>query len=894
MSRHSSKACPRPANSRRDKRSCTSLLGVVVLTVSWSALFDNANAQVAPSAPSEIDHPTASNTVIRVARSEDGLSFEDTGEVFMTGAAAPTIVMLSGGRLVAVVDQAIDEEGTTRLAISRSKDNGASWSRAARVRFTGARRVVRGARHGDLVVVDKRALRLYFVTGETQHRKRRTTLRSKPTIGSAVARRGAEFSLDARTRLSFAPGADPHPMAVLIGKRIHLFASGDPPSDAGRSRSSVRHFVSRRGGRFAVRGGVPIPPLDFVGDIVATGGGARAYVSRGDRIVSLRTTDGDRWTLEDGDRLVGGWDPAVAKLEDGTFLMLYCAAIDDTTPGKPQLVETANDIDSEQVTLVDEDAHDEFVSEQNPSREEYATKDVDEEQVLVSAEWTDDVDGAADAGSLAPDAIADNDHDDDADAEDDVLVSDAGEEGAPADTDSLPNWKDVWDPTTSDGFSPVPDFTIEVDYVEWVRDYLGEDVEDNAYDAYSEFMPNGVLDPEGDAAWPKFTDMINGGDYDGPPGPWDPKEHPEWEASDQRARDLLDRFHEAGQHTGYHHPLQFADDAAELYDGDTPLLISMLLPQLSKHRALAKAALAGAWRRGEDGKVSADRMLRAWESILRSANHVDTGSTLIEDLVAIAERALVQKHARWALKHGVFSDKELATAFDTLRELDRSNDDPGQSLRGEHAFAMEITQYLFGPPSPNGPKLNTKRLESILDWGWIENEVQMDAARQMQPDDAYETVEVFDAHYRRLAESMSIGYPQVRTADIRDMEQRSLSGNPLVEMIMPSLSRYYTLRTREETSRRATQLAYATHLYKAETGKFPKSIDELPAEYGQTMRIDPFTGRYFGYRLTEEGPRIYSLSENGIDDGGIHSPRWDDKIENDAGSDAHVFWPPQD
>ena len=60
------------------------------------------------------------------------------------------------------------------------------------------------------------------------------------------------------------------------------------------------------------------------------------------------------------------------------------------------------------------------------------------------------------------------------------------------------------------------------------------------------------------------------------------------------------------------------------------------------------------------------------------------------------------------------------------------------------------------------------------------------------------------------------------------------------------------------------------------------------------MRIDPFTGRYFGYRLTEEGPRIYSLSENGIDDGGIHSPRWDDKIENDAGSDDHVFWPPQD
>jgi hypothetical protein len=59
------------------------------------------------------------------------------------------------------------------------------------------------------------------------------------------------------------------------------------------------------------------------------------------------------------------------------------------------------------------------------------------------------------------------------------------------------------------------------------------------------------------------------------------------------------------------------------------------------------------------------------------------------------------------------------------------------------------------------------------------------------------------------------------------------------------------------------------------------------------MRTDPFTGGRFGYRLTDDGPTIYSASENGIDDGGIHSPRWDDEITNQAGSDDYVFWPPQ-
>ncbi len=886
MRRKTSEVYRRSANSRPHRRYRTSCLRVLVLVISCPALLNSANAQVSSSARSATGRPAASETVIRVARSEDGLSFQDSGAIFMTRAAAPTVVTAGSGRLVAIVDQVIDASGESRLAISRSEDNGASWTRAARVRFTGGTRVARGARHGELVAVDRRELRLYFVIGHGQRGKGRASRRSKSTIGSAVFRRGAEFSVDGRTRLAVDAGVDAHPMAALIGKRIHLYASGDPPFGAERRRASVRHFVSRRGGRLGSRGGVSIPSVDFVGDIVTAKDGARAYVSRGDRIVSLISTDGDRWTAEAGDRLVGGWDPAVVKLEDGSFLMLYCAAFDDATTDKPPLVESTVDVDDESVALVEKDTAGERAADESPS-----IVDAPADQVVVLGDMSDGGHSAPDRASQSPGEVSGDGTD--VEAEEDVRITEIGEDDALADAEPLPNWKDLWDPETSDGFSPVPDFKIAVDYVAWVNEYLSEEVEDNAYDAYAKFMPNGVLDPEGDAAWPKFTDMLNGGEYDGPPKPWDPKEHPEWEASDRLARDLLDRFHEAGLHTGYHHPLEFAGDATDSYDGDTPLLISMLLPQLSKHRALSKAAIAGAWRRGEDGKVSADRMLRAWDSILRSANHLERGSTLIENLVATAERALVQNHARWALKRGVFSGKQLTAALDTLRELDRSDEDPAQSLRGEHAFAMEITQYLFGPPGPGGPKLNTKRMEAILEWGWIDNDAQMEAAMNMTPEDAFESVEVLDAHYRRLADAMRIGYPEVRTGHIWEMEQRALSGNPLVAMIMPSLSRYYTLRVRGEASRRATQLAFAAYQFKASTGKFPKSIDEIPAEYGDTMRIDPFTGRFFGYRLTEDGLRIYSLSENGVDDGGVHSPRWEDRIENDAGSDDFVFWPPQ-
>ena len=102
------------------------------------------------------------------------------------------------------------------------------------------------------------------------------------------------------------------------------------------------------------------------------------------------------------------------------------------------------------------------------------------------------------------------------------------------------------------------------------------------------------------------------------------------------------------------------------------------------------------------------------------------------------------------------------------------------------------------------------------------------------------------------------------------------------------------------------------HIFRARHDRFPETLRELPGDrkaaspLSQDVRIDPFTGDYFDYQLTEDGPRIYSLSENGIDDGGIHSPNWDTEIDNgrkaDRGaaspmpsrSDDHVFWPPQE
>ena len=289
-------------------------------------------------------------------------------------------------------------------------------------------------------------------------------------------------------------------------------------------------------------------------------------------------------------------------------------------------------------------------------------------------------------------------------------------------------------------------------------------------------------------------------------------------------------------------------------------------------------------------------MLNAFETTLRASNHMYQGATLIEDLVGEAVSNLARKNARWALKHDVFAADELETVLDTLQRFDVDLEDPVDALRGEHAFSMDFTQHLFSPPTEHGePHFNRARAERTFP-GWNDEARTaelVERTSQMTPADVHETLDTMEGHYQEMGELMRIGYPEVRAADIRALEKRSYGTNALTEAMMPSFARYHQLRGRGRASRRATQLAYATEIYKARHGRYPDSLDELPNDRGETMKIDPFTGDYFGYQLTDDGPHIYSRSEDGIDNGGSHSPKWNRDGGNEEGSDDYLFWPPQ-
>ena len=795
--------------------------------------------------------------MIRVARSDDGIAFHDTHEMFLLHAGAPDLVRLPEGSLVALVDCARDASGETRMAVATSPDEGRSWSPLElielkerqpkpprRARGTAARQGMEG-HHGDLAV-SPTGIRLYFSQpgggrGPSVDADRRRAAR----IRSAVTRDGRVFELDPQTRVTIRTDTGTtSPMAVWSRDGMHLFGEGAAGTNGHRSC----HYLSPDGKRFerlrAVRGAgmeaQRFEEMRFLGTVVATDEGLRAYVTGKEGICSLTSMDGRSWRVERGVRLEGGWDPAVIRLASGSYLMLYCAPWqgDRRAPG----------------TLV-------------PMPEAVYTQHWSASGTVGARDATGQGGKAAGGGAVARGT----------DGQDGT-----GSQAETAVAEAMPP-----DGIGPGEFAPWPDFLERIDYLQWWREEFVDAMDDNAYTAYAGFLPgmDGEL-PDG-MSWPELKNMFTDREAGVAPGPWTADEHPDWAASGDAAADLLEKWHEATRHEGYAYPVDAFLDRMASEGIEHPMLLDLRLPQLSSHRRLAQATISEAWR-SDDGKVNANRMLDALDTCLRNARHLNEGSTLIEELVSGAERELVHRNARWALKRGVFEGDGLQEAFDLLKKRDPGNPDPLRSIRGEHATAVDTVQEFFWPgPGDEEPAFRASRVPEAL--GWSEEETRELA--DLGPHDAYEALDAFESYYQDIADQMTIGYPEVRSSDVTETARAYGGINEVVHRFVPDLGRVHRRRAQMEASRRATQLAYATHLFKRRNGRWPRSLGEIAGEYGREMTTDPFTGGRFGYRVTEQGPTIYSLSENGRDDGGTHTPRWGESAD---GSDDYVFWPPQE
>ncbi len=421
---------------------------------------------------------------------------------------------------------------------------------------------------------------------------------------------------------------------------------------------------------------------------------------------------------------------------------------------------------------------------------------------------------------------------------------------------------------------PSPDFKTRIDYRAWFYDNLCPGPDQHAWEAYQHF----ITDHRDKAAW-DFKDMFND-QARRDPGPWEPAEHPDWEQSYQASRQLMVDFRKAARD-----PRPFCNArSGPRAAGEGELLVDMLLPSLRDLRALSRAVLAQAWR--VQGTAPSPQAMRdALKATLGMAGQLRQDPILISQLVALATSELAYTNARWALHLGVFKKGDIQTTLAVLTA--GAPPEPPLDLAGEHALALDMIQAFFPPNRLGKPKLDTKGLAKLRERG-LEIPPELVKAKEA---DAWTAVKSANAYFADLQKAWATGMPKVRIADLDALRTKHLTGNVVGAWSVPDLNRSYVLQHRIEASRRATMLAYHLALHKAKASTYPAKLGDLKLAKSDDVRIDPFTGKYFGYRLENGEPLVYSLSENGKDDGGKHSPKWGD--DANGGPDDYVFWPPQ-
>ena len=340
--------------------------------------------------------------------------------------------------------------------------------------------------------------------------------------------------------------------------------------------------------------------------------------------------------------------------------------------------------------------------------------------------------------------------------------------------------------------------------------------------------------------------------------------------------EALEQFRAATQLEYRGMPIETADET----------IISFLLPHLSKMRQLSKAAVIEGQRLTSQGEHEA--ALDVYLDTLAVGAHASHGPMLIENLVGnaiqnLASSRLLDSFAADAedrIDYASLSE-ELAVKYQPLRPLE-------ETLQFERVMALDIVQRSFEVnPETGNYRVSENGLHKLgSSFGFVGSDSPGEAALGfMLGNVGFASItNQINRHYDQLTDGARLPYWQGREK-LRELEDELSDPafrwrNPLLSMLLPSLSRATQISVRAEANRRATMLVANVKAYRQQHGAYPDSLDALDA--GNVI-VDPFTGSGFAYRRTGDDFTLYSLGSNGVDDGGVHDRRGD---TNDL-----VYWP---
>jgi hypothetical protein len=115
------------------------------------------------------------------------------------------------------------------------------------------------------------------------------------------------------------------------------------------------------------------------------------------------------------------------------------------------------------------------------------------------------------------------------------------------------------------------------------------------------------------------------------------------------------------------------------------------------------------------------------------------------------------------------------------------------------------------------------------------------------------------AEHKRIAAAEGVEAKLEKTSGIQAM---------MVRVLMPAYARVISMDLSNRAQLRAARVGVAIERYRLANGKLPENLAELVPAYLDAVPKDPFDGQELRYKRLEKGYVVYSIGEDGSDDGG--------------------------
>jgi hypothetical protein len=333
-------------------------------------------------------------------------------------------------------------------------------------------------------------------------------------------------------------------------------------------------------------------------------------------------------------------------------------------------------------------------------------------------------------------------------------------------------------------------------------------------------------------------------------------------------------------------------------DGERGQLIGALLPSVQKCRELASILTARAMLRVGEGKTD-----EAWADVLachRLARLVSRGGTLIEGLVGVAINQIAHNTGLAWLEAAKPTADQARARLKDLQTLPPFKAAAELIDTGERCMGMDALQGmrrggagLVDGFEANQPTPEERKALEMIDWAEMEKSCnehydRMVAALRLADRAAREKAfDKLDAEYaaaRKLtnddgpfnfaALAKLFGGPKADPKEISRKIAETLMG-----LLAPAVRKVNGAFERAEQVGRNQELAFALAAYRADQGKYPARLADLAPRYLPAIPGDLFAGKPLAYRVEGKGYLLYSVGQDGKDDGGRSfddDPRGDD------------------